>query len=116
MGHFFPLAVCTLMLCFCFVFVLYYQTTLSRQGPDGMPRIFNLYDQPHMDGGKLDEMMESLRSQLPGGGMFSLGGGSMDGRYVLATYNMSIICPSRAQKQPANNNTALSCSSKKPCL
>lgn len=59
------------------------------KGPDGVPRIFNLYDQQHMDGGKLEEMMESLRSQLPGGGVFSLGAGSMDGR--LHPHGMLVI-------------------------
>lgn len=53
------------------------------KGSDGMSRIINLSDQSfngvNMDG-KLDEMLESLRSQLPGGGPFSLGTGSMSGR------------------------------------
>lgn len=57
-----------------------------------MPRIINLGDQPFslesgkMDG-KLDEMIEALRSQLPGGGSFSLGSiNSPTGRYASACY------------------------------
>lgn len=52
-----------------------------------MPRIINLGEQPFslesgkIDG-KLDEMIEALRSQLPGGGSFSLGSiNSPTGRY-----------------------------------
>lgn len=46
---------------------------VAFQGSEGMSRMFNLSEQGLNMDGKFDDMLESLRQQLPGGS-FSLGG------------------------------------------